>query len=136
MSMVKRALIRWIQVTLVCTPALACVATAVPVTANSPASADAATAEAPGGASVLDKTAAKSDSSSTDDHGGHDHAQASTGDGEAHEHEHNHVAPGTEQGDPHATMYTCPMHLEIRQQGPGRCPKCGMHLEPEKPENK
>src|SRR5574342_211007 len=27
--------------------------------------------------------------------------------------------------------YTCPMHPEIRQQGPGSCPKCGMALEPE-----
>jgi len=26
--------------------------------------------------------------------------------------------------------YTCPMHPEIRKQGPGRCPICGMHLEP------
>ncbi|MFH2107746.1 MAG: heavy metal translocating P-type ATPase [Chrysiogenia bacterium] len=25
--------------------------------------------------------------------------------------------------------YTCPMHPEIRQQGPGNCPKCGMALE-------
>ncbi|WP_289245119.1 heavy metal translocating P-type ATPase [uncultured Methylophaga sp.] len=29
------------------------------------------------------------------------------------------------------TMYTCPMHPEIRQQGPGDCPICGMALEPE-----
>jgi Cu+-exporting ATPase len=28
-------------------------------------------------------------------------------------------------------MYTCPMHPEIRQQGPGDCPICGMGLEPE-----
>jgi Cu+-exporting ATPase len=27
--------------------------------------------------------------------------------------------------------YTCPMHPEIRQQGPGACPICGMALEPE-----
>jgi Cu+-exporting ATPase len=26
--------------------------------------------------------------------------------------------------------YTCPMHPEVRQQGPGSCPKCGMALEP------
>ena len=30
-------------------------------------------------------------------------------------------------------MYTCPMHPEIRQTGPGSCPKCGMALEPEMP---
>ncbi|RNC81000.1 MAG: heavy metal translocating P-type ATPase [Phycisphaera sp.] len=27
-------------------------------------------------------------------------------------------------------IYTCPMHPEIRQVGPGDCPKCGMALEP------
>jgi Cu+-exporting ATPase len=26
--------------------------------------------------------------------------------------------------------YTCPMHPEVRQQGPGACPKCGMAMEP------
>jgi P-type Cu+ transporter len=26
--------------------------------------------------------------------------------------------------------YTCPMHPEVRQPGPGSCPKCGMALEP------
>ncbi len=29
-----------------------------------------------------------------------------------------------------STIYTCPMHPEIEQQGPGTCPKCGMALEP------
>lgn len=28
-------------------------------------------------------------------------------------------------------IYTCPMHPEVRQQGPGNCPLCGMALEPE-----
>ncbi len=27
-------------------------------------------------------------------------------------------------------IYTCPMHPEVRQVGPGTCPKCGMALEP------
>ena len=31
------------------------------------------------------------------------------------------------------TIYTCPMHPEIRQAHPGACPKCGMALEPEQP---
>ena len=26
--------------------------------------------------------------------------------------------------------YVCPMHPEVRQTGPGTCPKCGMALEP------
>ena len=28
------------------------------------------------------------------------------------------------------TVYTCPMHPEVRQPAPGNCPKCGMTLEP------
>nr|WP_309646544.1 heavy metal translocating P-type ATPase [Phenylobacterium sp.] len=32
---------------------------------------------------------------------------------------------------PAGTIYTCPMHPEIRQVGPGSCPICGMALEPD-----
>ncbi|SCW83625.1 Cu+-exporting ATPase [Sphingobium faniae] len=32
---------------------------------------------------------------------------------------------------PPGTMWTCPMHPEIRQDHPGACPICGMGLEPE-----
>ena len=31
---------------------------------------------------------------------------------------------------PAGTLYTCPMHPEIVQEGPGNCPICGMALEP------
>jgi Cu+-exporting ATPase len=31
------------------------------------------------------------------------------------------------------SVYTCPMHPEIRQDKPGDCPKCGMHLEAASP---
>jgi Cu+-exporting ATPase len=31
---------------------------------------------------------------------------------------------------PDQRIYTCPMHPEVRQIGPGSCPKCGMALEP------
>src|SRR5699024_6442800 len=31
---------------------------------------------------------------------------------------------------PAGTQYTCPMHPEVIQEGPGDCPKCGMALEP------
>ena len=34
---------------------------------------------------------------------------------------------------PTGTWYTCPMDPEVRQRGPGACPKCGMALEPEMP---
>ena len=29
-------------------------------------------------------------------------------------------------------MYTCPMHPEVQQHEPGKCPKCGMNLEKKK----
>jgi P-type Cu+ transporter len=32
---------------------------------------------------------------------------------------------------PEGAIYTCPMHPQIRQVGPGSCPICGMALEPE-----
>ncbi|HEX3065197.1 MAG TPA: HAD-IC family P-type ATPase, partial [Dongiaceae bacterium] len=34
---------------------------------------------------------------------------------------------------PAGTIYTCPMHPQIRQLGPGSCPICGMALEPLEP---
>lgn len=37
----------------------------------------------------------------------------------------------TEPEMPAGTVYTCPMHPEIRQVGAGSCPICGMALEPE-----
>jgi Cu+-exporting ATPase len=41
------------------------------------------------------------------------------------------AAPSNPQAktEPQAA-YTCPMHPEIKQAGPGNCPKCGMALEP------
>ena len=42
------------------------------------------------------------------------------------------AAPANEtKAQPEGTIYTCPMHPEIRQIGPGHCPICGMALEPE-----
>ena len=38
----------------------------------------------------------------------------------------NHPPPG----DPDPAIYTCPMHLQVEQVGPGICPICGMALEP------
>lgn len=35
-------------------------------------------------------------------------------------------------GSPGAQQYTCPMHPEVVQDKPGKCPKCGMNLEPKK----
>ncbi|MQA65973.1 MAG: heavy metal translocating P-type ATPase [Alphaproteobacteria bacterium] len=50
------------------------------------------------------------------DHGHHDHGP----------HGAAAAAPAPEAG----TVYTCPMHPEVRNDGPGACPKCGMALEP------
>ena len=38
--------------------------------------------------------------------------------------------PKVESPSDAGVVYTCPMHPEIRQNGPGTCPKCGMGLEP------
>jgi Cu+-exporting ATPase len=38
-----------------------------------------------------------------------------------------HPRGGTEHA---GALYTCPMHPEVQQVGPGHCPKCGMALEP------
>ncbi len=54
-----------------------------------------------------------------------------------HEHGHHHghghchaVAKPSTHAQPAGTIYTCPMHPQIRQPGPGSCPICGMALEP------
>ncbi|WP_291214358.1 copper-translocating P-type ATPase [Hydrogenophaga sp.] len=55
-------------------------------------------------------------------------------------HEHRHAgSPGAPASPPvisplEGTVYTCPMHPEIRQDHPGSCPKCGMTLEPLMPD--
>lgn len=58
------------------------------------------------------------------DHSGHAH----------HDHSHHGHAPATakapSEGDQSQVEYTCPMHPQVRQMGPGSCPICGMALEP------
>jgi Cu+-exporting ATPase len=47
-------------------------------------------------------------------------------------HGHHKPAPTTQPAaGSKDVIYTCPMHPEVRQVGPGTCPKCGMALEPE-----
>ena len=41
----------------------------------------------------------------------------------------DHAAPDARASSPDA-VYTCPMHPEVEQIGPGTCPVCGMALEP------
>ncbi|WP_256939163.1 copper-transporting P-type ATPase [Ensifer adhaerens] len=54
-------------------------------------------------------------------------------------HDHHHHAnqnartaesPGKQDSQQDGVIYTCPMHPQIRQLGPGNCPICGMTLEP------
>ncbi len=40
------------------------------------------------------------------------------------------VAPAKSMPSDRDAVYTCPMHPQIRQKGPGNCPICGMALEP------
>ena len=42
--------------------------------------------------------------------------------------DHSERAAANDSGE---VFYTCPMHPEVRQPGPGACPKCGMTLVPE-----
>ena len=37
----------------------------------------------------------------------------------------------TNQSQPTEKVYICPMHREVRQLNPGKCPKCHMYLVPE-----
>lgn len=56
-----------------------------------------------------------------DSNGEQDHSSSS----------HDRAAPDSKRHDgPKDATYTCPMHPEVRQVGPGDCPKCGMALEP------
>ena len=62
---------------------------------------------------------------------------ATGGDHGHHGHEHHGVVGGVPSPEPatpetgvRATQYTCPMHPEVVRDAPGRCPICGMHLEP------
>jgi P-type Cu+ transporter len=56
---------------------------------------------------------------------------------QSHPHQHSRCLEASEQKSTHSaplsqgTIYTCPMHTQIRQLGPGSCPICGMALEPE-----
>ena len=63
-------------------------------------------------------------------HHGHDHKPA--GQSAHHPHESGGtVPPAPDASGKGGTVYTCPMHPQIRQLGPGNCPICGMALEPE-----
>ena len=75
-------------------------------------------------------------------HGGCPHGEQHAHSPQAHSHgehaPHHDHGRGAVPATPDAaaatgTMYTCPMHPQIRQPQPGNCPICGMSLEPELP---
>ena len=39
------------------------------------------------------------------------------------------TSESVDKGKQASSTYTCPMHSEVRQSGPGKCPKCGMALQ-------
>ena len=59
----------------------------------------------------------------------HHHVPASPAPHACSAHE-SHTPVSPPAADAANVIYTCPMHPEIRQLGPGHCPKCGMTLEP------
>jgi Cu+-exporting ATPase len=62
-------------------------------------------------------------------HVAHHSDDAHHGHGAHHAH-HAHASKALVRTAPPGTIYTCPMHPQIRQVGPGTCPICGMVLEP------
>ena len=70
----------------------------------------------------------------------HQHEGPARAEPQDHDHGHHHhrgqhePSPGAQgtadEAPPAGTIYTCPMHPEVRQDHPGNCPKCGMTLEP------
>jgi len=62
---------------------------------------------------------------SSHDHSNHGHAHGA-GKADAKGGEYDTVPDGY-----NGTIYTCPMHAQVRHPGPGSCPICGMGLEPE-----
>ncbi|OWZ89197.1 copper-translocating P-type ATPase [Sinorhizobium sp. LM21] len=58
------------------------------------------------------------------EHEGHDHHH------HANQNARTAQSPGKQDSQQDDVIYTCPMHPQIRQLGPGNCPICGMTLEP------
>ncbi len=74
----------------------------------------------------------QADTSTTPDrahHGTHAMPDGTVMDGAQHDHSHAARVPAATKPTPQGE-YTCPMHPQVRQIGPGNCPICGMTLEP------
>ena len=77
----------------------------------------------------------QSSTGTTHDHSHHDHhgthvmPDGTVMGGTHHAHAPTSTKPAP-KGDQSEVEYTCPMHPQVRQMGPGNCPICGMALEP------
>jgi hypothetical protein len=60
--------------------------------------------------------------------GGHEHHEPPG----QHEHHGQQPAGGEGSAGQGAAVFACPMHPEVTSDAPGRCPTCGMNLEPKK----
>jgi Heavy metal binding domain len=148
-SFIGRRLARSCALVVAAALAFACMSTTPPEGANDPSFAQAETAPAPETSPVLDEghaplpdVAAGPVTPATADAQNHTSHQtaatnaatsnAATSTSAAHDHAQH------DSSKQQAPMYVCPMHPEVRQAGPGRCPKCGMALELEeaKPKTK
>jgi hypothetical protein len=68
--------------------------------------------------------------------------ESKTSEAPAHHHEHGEhehdEAPSQQQGGPadgepkSDVIYVCPMHSDVTSKEPGKCPRCGMSLVPQK----
>tara|TARA_R110002110_G_scaffold804_10_gene3086 strand:- start:623 stop:3067 length:2445 start_codon:yes stop_codon:yes gene_type:complete len=72
------------------------------------------------------------------EHSGHDHGHNHDHSCHGHDHDQGAAAVAAKGGEYDTvptgydgTIYTCPMHAQVRHPGPGSCPLCGMGLEPE-----
>jgi Cu+-exporting ATPase len=76
----------------------------------------------------------QSSSDTTQDHARHVMPDGTVMDGahQVHSHHTHAASPGkpAAKGDHSQVEFTCPMHPQVRQMGPGNCPICGMALEP------
>jgi hypothetical protein len=118
----NRRLRSYLAATCVAFPSLGCSSSQLPSSSQHPASQDAPQAPLPPVGRALSEPAEP------------ESMAAHSPDGHAHEGGTSTVTQANE-GDQEAKSWTCPMHPEVVQSEPGKCPKCGMKLVPVTPKH-